>query len=306
MSVRHLLCALLLAVSAGGAAQAAGRSDANAAATRAHEALARHAEYLARAGVSFEHGEGVARDESRAAACYCEAARLGDAEGMYALGWMYANGRGLPRDDAYAGTLFAMAAMLGHPQAGQMQRYTGDYTGSVPLCMNAPAWEQYDGLVEHLMAKLSPQRRQVVDMLVTLAPKFGIEPRLAVAIAAVESAFNPDAVSPKNAQGVMQLIPETAARFNVANAFDTRQNISGGLSYLRWLLAYFEGDVRLVAAAYNAGEGTVERYGGVPPYDETRAYVDRVLGYYQAESHPYDHRVVESSPIMARLRMVGE
>jgi len=303
---RRFRFALLLLLAVSGVVNAAARPGSAESSKRVDEALAVHADYLVRAGVAFEHGEGVVRDASRAAACYCESARLGNAEGMYALGWMYANGRGLPRDDAYAGTLFAMAAMLGHDQAKHMLRYTGDYAGRLPECMGAPSWEQDDGLIERLMAKLSPQRRQVVDMLVTLAPKFGVEPRLALAIAAVESAFNPDAVSPKNAQGVMQLIPETAARFKVSNAFDTRQNIVGGLSYLRWLLAYFEGDVRLVAAAYNAGEGAVERYAGVPPYDETRAYVDRVLGYYRAETHPYDQRVVESSPIMARLRMVSE
>jgi TPR repeat protein len=213
---------------------------------------------------------------------------------MFALGWMYANGRGLPRDDGRAGTLFAMAAMLDHPQAARMQRYTGEYTGQVPECLTAPAWEQYDALVERLMARLSPARRQVVELVTRLAPDFGVEPRFALAI------------SPRNAQGVMQLIPETAARFNVSDSFDPRQNIRGGLAYLRWLLAYFEGDVRLVAAAYNAGEGAVERYAGVPPYAETRAYVARVLGYYRAESHPYDERVVESSPIMARLRLVSE
>ncbi len=290
----------------GAAAMPACAAGAKAEAARANAAIRQHADYLAHAGVAFEHGEGVARDGERAAACYCEAARLGNSEAMYSLGWMYANGRGLPRNDAYAGTLFAMAAMLEHPQAARMQRYTGDYTGAVPACLVAPVWEQYDGLIERLMARLSPDRRKVVALVVRLAPDYGVEPRLALAIAAVESAFNPKAVSPKNAQGVMQLIPETAARFNVANSLDARQNITGGLSYLRWLLAYFEGDVRLVAAAYNAGEGAVERYAGVPPFAETQAYVARVLGYYHAQTHPYDNRVVESSPIMARLRMVSE
>ena len=74
------------------------------------------------------------------------------------------------------------------------------------------------------------------------------------------------ALSPKNAKGLMQLIPATAARFNVRNPYDPAQNIRGGIAYLSWLLAYFEGDVTLVAAAYNAGEGAVERYRGVPPY----------------------------------------
>ncbi len=77
----------------------------------------------------------------------------------------------------------------------------------------------------------------------------------------------------------MQLIPDTAARFNVKKPFDPAQNIRGGIAYLRWLLAYFEGDVALVAAAYNAGESTVERYRGVPPYAETRLYVKRIKRY---------------------------
>ena len=102
-------------------------------------------------------------------------------------------------------------------------------------------------------------------------------------------------VSPKNAQGLMQLIPETSARFNVKKPFDPVQNIRGGLAYLRWLLAYFRGDVTLVAAAYNAGEGTVERYRGVPPYAETRAYVQRIKRHFRKDEHPYDadgHRPV--------------
>ena len=77
----------------------------------------------------------------------------------------------------------------------------------------------------------------------------------------------------------MQLIPETSARFNVKQPFDPVQNIRGGFAYLRWLLAYFQGDVALVAAAYNAGEGIVERYRGIPPYAETRAYVQRIMRY---------------------------
>ena len=269
-------------------------------------AFEQHADYLRAAATALEHGEGVARDLPRAAACYCESARLGNAESMFALGWMYANGRGMARDDAVAGTLFAMAAMLGHSQAERMQRFTGPYTGAVPSCLEAPAWERFDGVVERMMARLSPARRGVVNMVATLAHDYGVEPRLALAIAAVESGFNPDAVSPKNAMGVMQLIPATAERFNVSNAYDARQNVTGGLRYLRWLLAYFKGDVRFVAAAYNAGEGAVERYLGVPPYAETRAYVERVLGYYRRTEHPYDGRVVASSPMLERLRIASQ
>lgn len=302
MTLRQIFAVCCLCLLGTGVTHGAGADQDEAATT----ALAEHARYLVAEGLALEHGEGVPRDPQRAAACYCEAARLGAPEAMYSLGWMYANARGVTRDDGYAGTLFAMAAMLDHRQAQRMQRFTGDYTGDVPDCMVSPDWERYDGLVTRLLARLSPARRQVVNAVVELAPKFGVEPRLALAIAAVESAFNPAAVSPKNAQGVMQLIPETAARFNVTDAFDARQNISGGLAYLRWLLAYFEGDVRLVAAAYNAGEGAVNRYQGVPPYAETQLYVERVVGYYLADTHPYDSRVVTSSPMLVNARLASQ
>jgi soluble lytic murein transglycosylase-like protein len=102
----------------------------------------------------------------------------------------------------------------------------------------------------------------------------------------------------------MQLIPETAARFNVRKPFDPAQNIRGGLAYLRWLLAYFGGNVTLVAAAYNAGEGTVERYGGVPPYAETRAYVQKIRRYFRRDEHPFDATVTDPSPELSRIRAV--
>ena len=101
----------------------------------------------------------------------------------------------------------------------------------------------------------------------------------------------------------MQLIPETSERFNVKNPYDPAQNIRGGLTYLRWLLAYFEGDVALVAAAYNAGEGKVERYRGVPPYLETRAYVQRILKAVGATAHPFDRSVAQPSPALERIRL---
>ena len=95
----------------------------------------------------------------------------------------------------------------------------------------------------------------------------------------------------------MQLIPQTAARFNVRNPFNVTDNVRGGLAYLRWLLAYYQGKVALAAAAYNAGEAAVDRYRGVPPYPETRDYVKRVLRLFPRESHPYDEGVVAPSPI---------
>jgi soluble lytic murein transglycosylase-like protein len=99
----------------------------------------------------------------------------------------------------------------------------------------------------------------------------------------------------------MQLIPDTAARFNVRKPFDPEQNVRGGLSYLRWLLAYFQGDVKLVAAAYNAGEGAVNKYLGVPPYAETRAYVKKILASYKREDHPFDASVTDPSPELPKI-----
>jgi soluble lytic murein transglycosylase-like protein len=117
------------------------------------------------------------------------------------------------------------------------------------------------------------------------APHYGVDPRLAVSIVRAESNFNPLAVSPKNAQGLMQLIPATALRFGVRNPLDPQQNIEGGLAYLGWLLQRFDHDVVKASAAYNAGEGAVDRHQGVPPFPETRAYVARILGFYLATRH---------------------
>ena len=108
------------------------------------------------------------------------------------------------------------------------------------------------------------------------AREFGVEEAVIRAVMHAESAFNPNALSRVGAQGLMQLMPATADRFGVANAFDPAQNIRGGVQYLAWLLKRFNGDLTLAAAGYNAGEGAVDRHKGVPPYNETRRYVERV------------------------------
>jgi soluble lytic murein transglycosylase-like protein len=255
---------------------------------------------------SFEHGEGVRRDTARAAALYCQAAKLGDAEAQFNLAWMYANGRGVDRDDALAATFFDLAARQGHEHAQRMLRFTGAPTRELPLCMQDPPEPE-----PVMTADIDPDleaafgttadRKRVIEIVRELAPHFDIDPQLVLAVIGTESNFNPKARSPKNAQGLMQLIPETAQRFNVRDTFDPVQNIRGGMAYLRWLLAYFEGDVVLATAGYNAGEGAVDRYKGVPPYRETREYVKRIQTLFRKTEHRYDQNVTTPSPALRTL-----
>lgn len=114
------------------------------------------------------------------------------------------------------------------------------------------------------------------DEIAAAARQFGVEEAIVRAVIHAESAFNPAAVSHAGAQGLMQLMPATARRFGVADSFDASQNIQGGVQYLSWLLRRFNGNLTLAAAGYNAGEGAVDRHGGVPPYRETQNYVVRV------------------------------
>jgi soluble lytic murein transglycosylase-like protein len=115
-----------------------------------------------------------------------------------------------------------------------------------------------------------------------VAGRTGVEARLLNAVIAVESAYNPKAVSPKGAAGLMQLMPDTARRYGVTDRFDPDQNLLGGALYLRDLMARFDNQLELALAAYNAGEGAVERHGRrVPPFAETLRYVPRVLGHYR-------------------------
>ena len=135
----------------------------------------------------------------------------------------------------------------------------------------------------------APERQTVraprLQTLQTIAELHGVDtrisPALVLAIIAVESAGRHDAQSHAGAQGLMQLMPATAARFGVNNSFDTAQNIRGGVEYLVWLQEHFGGDPILMLAGYNAGEGNVSKHGGVPPFAETRAYVPKVLAAWE-------------------------
>lgn len=267
---------------------------------------------------SFEHGDGVPRDPVRAAELYCRAARYGDAESQYSLAWMKTNARGIERNEAEAAHLFAAAAEQGYAQARNILARMGEPLGPPPPCLRPPDEDRAPapppapataavrpGSVPAVLPVPPPRNapEALVRFVQLVAPEYKLEPHLVLSIIATESNFDIDAVSPKDARGLMQLIPATAARFGVRNIMDPVQNVRGGMAYLRWLMAYFEGDLRLVSAAYNAGERAVERYLGVPPFAETRLYVLKIrAGVAGQTHHSFDPTVTKPSPVLPLIK----
>ncbi|MFQ2147653.1 lytic transglycosylase domain-containing protein [Aeromonas jandaei] len=229
----------------------------------------------------------------KAIALYCVAASTGNPEGYFRIGRLLAIGPASVRSAKMANSYLAMAMRLGNQQAS---RYYNPRVGNAPMgdqCGVGMRGGQgsYFALpstpfnVEAYLARQSPGKQKLATMLRHAAKRHQVDVRLVLAIAIAESNLESRAVSAKNAQGVMQLIPETQQRFGVTQPFDPAQNIKGGVSYLKWLDRRFDGDWVLISAAYNAGEKAVERYGGIPPYDETREYVRRVL-YFAGHKQP--------------------
>ena len=251
----------------------------------------------------------------QAAVLYCQASRWGSTEGQYRLGMLYAFGQGVPANQAFAASLFSLAALQGHERSHQMLDTIELTSAELPACVNqdelpekAPApppfWHDLpadlqpgNGLsIEKYLLTLPSHKRWLIPLATTMSAWYALDPTLVLSMIAVESNFNTKAQSPKDAMGLMQLIPDTAERFNVRNAYDATQNLRGGMRYLRWLLSYYRGNISYAAAAYNAGEGRVDRYKGVPPYPETRAYVKRVLGLYGSSRHTFDESLTGASP----------
>jgi hypothetical protein len=219
-------------------------------------------------GGKYEHGRGVRANMGRAVRLYCKAAKKGQALAQYRLGWIYANGRGVKRDDALAVAWFRMAARQNHVQSRNMLKLVHARAKKSPHCPTSTMVRR--GSPPHAA------KPEVVRLVRDLAPEYGLDPELVLAVVEAESNYNPNALSPKNAQGLMQLIPETAKRFGVVDVWDPKQNLRGGMAYLRWLLKHFDGDLKLALAGYNAGEESVLQYGGIPPYSETQEYVRRI------------------------------
>jgi soluble lytic murein transglycosylase-like protein len=248
----------------------------------------------------------------KAADMYCQASRYGSAEAIYRLGMLYAFGRGVPENRDYAANLFGIASTHGHYEAQQMLETIQIKTSATPPCvLDAIAPEK--GLpsgatlvketpeIDQYIANLPKNKRWVLRLVNTISKWYKVDEKLVLSIISVESNFDNVATSNKEAQGLMQLIPDTAERFNVKNAYNASQNIKGGVAYLRWLLAYFKGDVALTIAAYNAGEGAVNKYKGIPPFAETKLYVTKVQARYPFKTHIYDAQITAPSPALKAI-----
>ena len=251
----------------------------------------------------FESAPDTTDNEWQAAVRYCEASRMGSLEAQYRLGMLYAFGKGVPASRPLAAALFSQASSQGHAEASKMLDSIQLSSSELPACVSsggmpdkvAPPPNKSLNIDRFVLA-LPLHKQWLIDLTTELSAWYALDPKLVLSVIAAESNFEQGARSPKAAMGLMQLIPDTAQRFNVRNAYNATQNLRGGMAYLRWLLSYYRGDIAYVLAAYNAGERRVDRHRGVPPIPETQAYVRKVMGLYGVTRHSFDETLVAASP----------
>ena len=187
----------------------------------------------------------------------------------------------LVRNIAFIVVLLMSLFVVIPPADADIYRYV-DASGRVHFT-DTPTHGRYDMYMKE-EAPVKASNRSYLDIIRRHATSYQLEEALVKAVIKVESDYQPRIVSSKGAQGLMQLIPQTAKDLKVSNPFDPYENIRGGSEYLRMMLDLFNNDVELALAAYNSGPSTVKRYGGIPPYDETQKYVKKVkryLDYYR-------------------------
>jgi soluble lytic murein transglycosylase-like protein len=200
-------------------------------------------------------------------------------------------------------TSYAAAAVPSSPKAKTIVRAdkrTGRLVRAVVITAPVPAKKKEDHPPDSDAPAPEGVSRNLADLVEKTARTYDVDPLLVHSVIKVESNYNPYAVSAKGAFGLMQLIPSTARRFGVSNSFDAGQNVDAGVRYLRYLRDLF-GDDRLAVAAYNAGEGAVLKRGGIPPFRETRNYVDQV-GRRLTEAR----RSADASKAAASVQLVRE
>jgi hypothetical protein len=140
-------------------------------------------------------------------------------------------------------------------------------------------WFAFSFLCSDVQAETQPPTKY--DSIIrSIAANYGLEPTLIHSIIRTESNYDPDAVSPKGAMGLMQLMPETAKRYGVRDIYNPRENIEGGVKYLKYLMDLYNGKTDYVLAAYNAGHNAIKKYGGIPPFPETRRFIEKVKATY--------------------------
>ena len=178
-----------------------------------------------------------------------------------------------------------LLAPAGSPRAGDIYRFEDDE--GVVHFTDTPTDRRFKIFMRDIKKdlrlrttfRLMGNPAEYESLINRYALQYGVDTSLVKAVIHAESGYNPNAVSRKGAQGLMQLMPKTAEHLKVADSFDPAQNIRGGVKYLRFLLDTCKGDETMALAAYNAGLSRVAQYNGVPPYAETRNYVDKVLSY---------------------------
>jgi hypothetical protein len=190
------------------------------------------------------------------------------------------------RPDNFSYYTYYSRALMGYPTLrtySRQEELTVSYKPEAPA--GYPSLRAYSSGANSVSSQprvINQANRQLYTPQIELVARtYGLDPKLIHAVISAESAYNPAVISDKGAMGLMQLMPDTARRFGVPDPFDPIANLHGGARYLRWLMDHFQNNLNLVLAAYNAGEGAVEHYGNtIPPFEETRTYVVRVLDFY--------------------------
>lgn len=167
------------------------------------------------------------------------------------------------------------------PQGDQFSAYTTKVKVTYYPDTNVHTYRNWGSSESSVLPSYSKNKNAFDHLIATAAATYNLDKGLIKAMMHTESGFNPSARSPVGAQGLMQLMPATARRFAVSNAWDPAQNIEGGAKYLSFLLKRFNHNWELAIAAYNAGEGNVDKYNGIPPFRETQDYVKRVMSRYR-------------------------